>query len=81
MSPRPTSLGLWLVALPRPRTASPRLLSGGHVLRSVGEMAASLAPALDAAPWLNGRRPAGAPPHGRHELWWRARDGTALERG
>jgi hypothetical protein len=52
MSPRPASLGLWLVALPRPRTAWPRLLSGGQSLRSVGELVASLVPALDAAPWL-----------------------------
>lgn len=33
MSPRPASPGLWLLALPRPRTAPPRLLSDGHVLR------------------------------------------------
>ncbi len=60
MSPRPTSLGLWLVALPRPRTAWPRQLSGGHVLRSVGELVASLVPALDAAPWLDGAAARGA---------------------
>ena len=30
----------------------PRLLSGGHVLRSDGERVASLVPALAAAPWL-----------------------------
>jgi hypothetical protein len=50
MSPRPASLGRWLLAPPRPRMAWPRLLSGGHVLRSVGEVVASLAPALVAAP-------------------------------
>jgi hypothetical protein len=57
MSPRPASPGLWLLAVPRPRTASPCLLSRGHVLRRVGELVASLVPALAAAPWL-GRLPA-----------------------
>jgi hypothetical protein len=44
-----------------PAPDPPRLLSGGHVLRTVGELVASLVPALAAAPWLVGQ----AAPRGR----------------
>jgi hypothetical protein len=44
MSPRPASLGVWLLASPRPRTASPRLLSGGHCGRRSASWAAASCP-------------------------------------
>ena len=43
------------MAFDAPPPDPPRLLSGGHSLRMVGQLVASLVPALAAAPWLTGQ--------------------------